>query len=444
MAVTRRDFVKRSAAFGGLLLLPGRVLGKDGAVAPNEKLNIATIGCGGRAMANIGPCRKENLVGFCDVDSKRAAAGLKVRNDEFPQAGIWTDYRKMLDELGDQVDAVLVSTPDHTHAHAALWAMRAGKHVYCEKPLAHSIWEARLMAEAAAKYGVVTQMGNQGHSFEGMFRIREWYEAGLLGTVEKVELWSNRSGDKPVPQPGDVPANLDWDLWLGPAEARPYSSSYVPGNWRWYWDFGCGALGDIGCHTLDIPHFALGLGVPEKITATSEGGDVARCPKRSILTYEFGARGDQPPVKVIWRDGGHLPERPADLDEDFELNKEGGAIFYGSKATLYSGGMRPNRPFIMPLTKHEELQADAQPKVLPRAFGGEQHSDWLNACKTGGRAVSDFAVAAPLAEVVLLGNVALRAGAPIVWDAEKMVVTSDEAANQYVRSHVRKGWEMEA
>src|ERR1051326_4891508 len=334
-----------SAIAGAITIVPRHVLGGAGVAPPNSKLNLAVIGAGGRGADDIEELKTENIVALCDVDWDRAAKTFQ----RFPNAAKYRDFRLMLEkERG--IDAVLVATPDHTHAVASMASLKLGKHVYCEKPLTRTVAEARALAKAAREAKLATQMGNQGMAFEGNRLINEWIWDGAIGPVREAHVWSDRPthrGKMPLWWPQgierpketpSVPATLDWDLWLGPAPWRPYNPAYVPFRWRGWWDFGSGGLGDMGIHNLAAVFSALKLGAPRSVQATSTPVFKETLPLASIVHYEFPARGDLPAVKLHWYDGGLLPERPAELDDDVELDAEDGIIFVGDKGKMLVRG----------------------------------------------------------------------------------------------------------
>ncbi len=416
------------------------------AVSPNNKLNVAAIGVGGMGAGNIRKCSTENIVALCDVDLERGGPTFQ----KHPKAKRFRDFRVMFDKMDKEIDAVIIATPDHTHAVATMEAMRRGKHVYTQKPLTHSIWEARQLSEAARQYGVATQMGNQGHSSEGARLTVEWIRAGVIGEVRELHCWSDRplrgtrferklywpQGVAQRPQPRQpVPKTLDWDLWLGPAPYRDYNPDYVPFNWRGWWDFGTGALGDMGCHIIDHPYWALKLGYPESVEATSTHVHPETAPLASLVTYHFPARGKLPPVKMVWYDGGIKPPRPDELEPEEEWPVDG-VLYVGDRGKIMHqshGGM----PSLIPLSRMRGFQ---QPdKTLPRIKGSHE-KNWLDACKGGARACSHFDYSGPLTELVLLGNLAIRTEGPLQWDGPRMRVTNNEAANQYVQRPYRQGW----
>ena len=343
----RRAFIKQTAAAAtAFVIVPRHVLGGAGNVAPSEKLNIASIGAGGQAGGDIRNCSSENIVALCDVDSKNAAEMFQA----FPKATRYKDFRVMLEKEDKNIDAVIVGTPDHTHAVAAMAAIKMGKHVYCEKPLCKTIHETRMLMEEARKAKKATQMGNQGHSSEGMKLMCEWIWDGAIGKVREVDVWTTHAvwpqgmTSRPVDTP-PVPDTLDWDLWLGPAPARPYSPAYTPSLWRGWWDFGTGAVGDMACHNMDPVMTALKLGHPTSVEAScsifvptmtwDKPFNKEGYPQASIIRYQFPARGDLPPVKMTWYDGGLTPERPEELEEGLRMgNNMGGVVFKGDKGKL--------------------------------------------------------------------------------------------------------------
>ncbi len=440
-SLTRRHFILTSTALASGLILPsGLAYGsqtaavKNRGLSPREKLNIGIIGCGGKAEENLNGVGGENIVALCDVDEVRGAEAFK----KYPHAKRYQDFRKML-EQEKSLDAVVVTTPDHIHATAAVMAMKLGKHVYCEKPLTHSIHEARVMRETAAKFKVATQMGNQGHSYESTRQVVELVQAGVLGPVREVHVWTDRPiWPQGMGRPSETPpppATLDWDLWLGPAPARPYHPSYLPFNWRGWWDFGTGALGDMACHNWDAAFWALQLGAPSEIEPESSGVNAETAPKWSILRYQFPARGDLPPVKLTWYDGGKLPSR--DLAQGLELPKNG-TLMIGEKGTLFMRDWNANNFLLLPQEKFAGLKAPAA--TLPRSPG--HYQEWIAACKGGPPALSNFDYAAVLTEAVLLGNVALRVGRKIEWDAKRMKAKHCPEADQFIHPLYRRGWKL--
>ncbi|MHC4116275.1 MAG: Gfo/Idh/MocA family protein [Planctomycetota bacterium] len=444
--INRRSFLADSvAAAAAFSVVPRHVLGGAGYNPPSEKLNIAGIGVGGMGGSNLRQLESENVVALCDVDHAYAAGVFK----RYPKAKVHTDYRKMLDRQKD-IDAVVIATPDHTHAVISMAAMRLGKHVYCQKPLTHDVYESRMLARAAKEEGVVTQMGIQGHSGEGGRLVCEWIADGAIGEVTEVDAWCSLSyypfghaswSSKWSRRPKDtppVPATLDWDMWLGPAPHRPYHPAYHPRVWRCWWDFGCGMMGDRGAHTLDPVFWALKLGQPTSVEANSLDLNPDTHPVASIVTYQFPARGDLPPVKLTWYDG-LKPPRPEELEDGRRMgHTEGGSLFKGTKGKLVAG-VYGEAPRLIP---ENAMKAYKTPdKAIPRVKGSHEQ-DWVRACKSGGRAGADFEYSGPLTEMCLLGNVARRVNARIEWDAENMKVTNLPEANKYVRTEYRESWSL--
>jgi len=436
--ITRRDFIGGAAAVAAFTIVPRHVLGGPRQVPPSEKLNIAAIGSGGMGRSNINACSGENIVALCDVDDNRAAGTFK----KFPKAKKYRDFREMLEKEDRNIDAVIVATPDHTHAVAAMAAMRRRKHVYVQKPLTRTVFEARTLTEAARKYKVATQMGNQGHSDEGVRLICEWIWDGAIGPVREVNVWTNRpiwpqGIDRPKDK-HDVPSTLDWDLWLGPAPERPYHPCYLPFNWRGWWDFGCGALGDMACHLLDPVFSALKLGYPTSVQACATKVNKETFPLASIVRYEFPARGDMPPVKLNWYDGGMKPPRPDELEPGRRMTS---VIFIGDKGKLMCGEYG-DHPQIIPNSKMEEYKQHLPPKTIPRVRGSHEQN-WIRACKGGDPACSNFDYSGPFTESVVMGNLAMRRlGRKLLWDGKNMKVTNDDEANRYVNEPRRKGWSL--
>ncbi len=460
---SRRKFLKNSAiAATGFFIVPRHVLGR-GYLAPSDKLNIAGIGAGGKGESDIAEffkSGKANIVVLCDVDDRRAAVSRK----NFPNARYYKDYREMLDKEAKNIDAVSVSTPDHTHAVAAYAAMQLGKHVYVQKPLTHDIYEARMLTEAAKKYKVVTQMGNQGSSGDGVRQMQEWYKAGAIGDAHTIVCWTNRpvwpqGFGKPKTKDEAIPAELNWDLWLGPNEYEEYHEGYVPFNWRGYWSFGTGALGDMGCHLIDPAFKTVGLGYPsevecsvaniyEKMWTAAYYPD--SCPVSSSLKLKFPMKGGKPSVNLYWMDGGISPERPEELGPDEKMGDDGGgAIITGTKGKMMCGTYGSN-PTLLPSSRNKEVNV---PKTLARVPEGH-YAQWVNACIAGygkSEVSSPFEYAGPLTETILMGNLALRAWnikennkftgrKKLLWDAPNMKVTNYEPANQFVKREYRQGY----
>jgi len=446
---SRRDFLAAGgAAAFAFTIVPRHVLGGAGFLAPSERVNLAGIGAGGMGGGDIATHAKNgaNIVALCDVDDVRAAGSF----NNFPNARRYKDFREMLDKEAKNIDAVTVGTPDHTHAVASMAAIKAGKHVYCQKPLTHTLYECRELTKAAHAAGVATQMGNQGHASEGSRLTNEWIQAGVIGPVREVHVWSDRAGKlwkQGIPRPTEtppVPATLDWNLWLGPIAERPYHPAYAPHNWRGWRDFGTGALGDMGCHIIDHPVWALGLGTPTSVEArcTLDGSvlpdmkpNFDTFPIASIITYEFPARGDLPPVRMTWYDGGLMPPAPAEFPAGRKLH-DNGVLYVGSKGVMHHSS-HGGTPEVFPVALQEE--AKKVPKTMVRSPG--HYEEWLLACKGGPRPVSNFDYSGPMTEIVLLGVLALRApGTKIEWDSANLKVKNAPELNEFVHVEYRKGW----
>jgi predicted dehydrogenase len=469
-SLSRRQFLKNTGlATAGFYIVPRHVLGGNGFIPPSDRLNIALVGLGGKGGAHLEAIGSaERWAAFCDVDDRRAADAYKAH----PEVPRFRDFRKMLDTSGRDIDAVIVCTPDHTHATIALAAMQSGKHVYVEKPLTHNIAEARQLLEAARRYGVVTQMGNQGASMDCNAEVAEWIQAGVIGKVRRVDVWTNRPvWPQGLPTPTEtagIPAGLDWDLWLGPAPWRAYSDRYLPFRWRGWWDFGTGALGDMGCHLIDPVYRALQLGAPVSVEASATTvwpGDFKEadypdsCPPASMVKMDFPARGRWPACELWWYDGGIRPMRPAELGANEPFGSwDGGVLFEGSKGKLLCGIFGEN-PTLLPTGKMLDFK---RPKaVLPRYTDNHQMV-WVKACKGQGKASSPFEYAVPLTEALLISNLAVRcydmkrlqpgktadSWAPydypgrvrLHWDAAAQRITNLEEANQFVGRTPRQGW----
>jgi len=441
---SRRRFLTTSTSVAGFLFLPSRILGRAAELPPSQKLNIAVIGAGGRGAEDIKGVASENIAALCDVDDANAAETYR----KFPNVPRYRDFRVML-EKEKGIDAVIVATPDHTHAVAAHAAMQAGKHVYCEKPLTRTVREARVLTKAASEAKVATQMGNQGMAFEGNRLIKEWLAADAIGPVREVHVWSDRpthKGRMPlwwpqgVERPTDtppVPKSLDWDLWLGPAPFRPYHPAYVPFKWRGWWDFGSGGLGDMGIHNLAPVFDALKLGPPTRIHASSTPVFRDSVPLASIVHYDFEPRGKMPAVKLHWYDGGLLPARPEELADGQPLDAEDGIIFIGDKGKMLVEGWGGETPRLLPASRHREFQPP--PQTLPRSIG--HHAEWIQACKRGTPTASSFAFAGPLTEAVLLGSIAIRMqGEELRWDSSAMKIPNQPDAEALLHYPYRPGW----
>ena len=432
--------------------------------SPSESLNIAAIGVGGKGVEDLAKTVEVggvNVVALADVDSNALAEAAKKHG----AAKTYADFRKMLDAHKD-IDAVLISAPDHIHYPATMMAIKLGKHVYCQKPLTNSIWEARQLTEAARKYKVVTQMGNQGQSNDGWRQLCEYVWSGAIGPVREVHAWTDRAAgwwpqgvDRPAGE-DPVPPNLNWDLWLGPAPHRPYKHTwgddqksrwkqvYHPGSWRGWWDFGSGALGDMACHILNGAYWALKLGAPTKVEIVkSTDLKPETAPLASTLRYHFPARENMPPCTVTWYDGGKLnpPPRPTDHEANHRM-PDNGSLFVGERgkilAPTYGESIRP-----IPETFRRSLSKPAEsiPRIRnPKTNKPDHYYDFVQGCKGGRAPCSNFDVAGPFTEMVLLGNVALRAGKTIEWDAQKLTVTNDPAASRFIKKDYRQGWDISA
>jgi len=440
--ITRRTFLKTAAAAGATLtILPS---GLAATYRANYKVNVGIIGVGGMGGGNRNrfrdiskdPIGANTIVALCDVDRDRLA---KSAGDH-PAAKTYVDFRKMLTEMHKSIDAVMVSTPDHTHFPASMLAMKLGMGVDTEKPLTHSVWEARQLGLAAAKYGVATQMDNENHSNSGLRTLVEWVRAGVIGKVREVHIFTNRPiwpqgiAKRHPKQP--VPKHLDWDLWIGPAPYRDYHKDLHPFAWRGWWNFGTGALGDMGCHFWDSAFWALTLGHPETVEAVQEGNSQETGPKWSIVTYQFPTRGPHlPPVTVTWWDGGKLPPRPPELEKDCKFPTNG-SMFVGEKGTILVHNA--SSPRIIPEAKMKEVKLPDP--FIPRSPGHKK--EWLEAVRGGKSAGSNFTdFGGPLTEVVLLGNVAIRAGVKLQWDGENLKAKGCPDADKYIRRPYRKGWD---
>jgi len=408
--------------------------------SPNEKLNIAAIGAAGKGYTDITGCKSENIVALADPDDVRTARTYK----EYPNAAKFKDFRKMLDQKGNEIDAVTVSTPDHIHGTAAMWAMTRGKHVYVQKPLTHTVWEAQQLTAAARAHGVASQMGNQGYSNEGARQCCEIIWNGDIGDVTEVHAWTNRpnkywpQGPDVKPAPAPVPSTLDWQVWLGGAEDRPYSPAYAPRSWRGFPDFGAGAIGDMACHILGTPNMALRLSAPTSVECIQqEGKGPYTFAKKTVIRFDFPARGSMPPVKIFWHDG--LDVQPefdgipkGQLLGDDDVN---GSLFMGSKG-MVTTGCYGERTRLMPDQKMKDYKMPS--KLLTRSPG--HYQDWIRACKGGEHSCSNFDVAGPFVSWMLLGVIAMKFEGKLEWDAAKGQFSNNKEANQHLMPKFRKGW----
>lgn len=461
--MNRRDFLTGAASAAAFTIVSPHVLGGTRHVAPSDKVNVALIGAGGQGRSNLrgglfklddvqvialaDPAEEWDLTPF--YYKGKAGRGPIKAEIEAHYAGkspsnkvaVYEDFRTLLEKQKD-VDAILCATPDHLHATVSLHALKAGKHVYCEKPMAHNIAEARLVAKVARETKLATQMGNQGHANEGIRKTIEWIHAGAIGKVEHVHAWVGTSRWNPTLQgkPTEtmkVPDGLNWDLWLGPREARPFHQAYAPVSWRDFWSFGLGALGDFGCHDLDSATWALDLKAPSKVEGTFAGKmDSEITPYGSLITYQFEAKGDQKPVTVHWYDGGLKPPVPDALPAGTNLPGRG-VLFVGDKGAMLCGGAG-GEPKLFPASRDMEFERPAA--TLARSKG--HHRDWIDAIKGGPAAGSNFDYASRLTEITLLGVLALRIGRPIAWDTETMTVPGVPGAEPIIKGLYRKGWEL--
>jgi len=437
--INRRQLVGAGAAAAAVTIVPRNVLGGAGQTPPSEKLNIAGIGVGGMGSGDIRRVKSENVVALCDPDRRALERNAKV----FPRAKLHADFRKMLESQKD-IDAVMVATPDHNHAVATTMALKLGKHVHCQKPLTHSVYEARAIGEAAKKAKVATQMGNQGQAREGARLLCETIWSGAIGTVREVHAGSNRFppiSPRGIPRPKEtppVPEALDWDLWLGPAPQRPYHPCYHPFAWRGWWDFGTGVLGDIGCHQLSAVFKALKLGHPTSVEASSSNHqcrpEIANetAPLSSITRWQFPAQGDRAAVTITWWDGGLKPPQPDEIEPGRPFAEGDWLLIVGDKGKMLGHQIIPEA---------KARQIGKPPRVLSRSPG--HYREWILACKGGEPAGSNFPDhAAHLAEVVLLGNIAIRTKEKLLWDGENLRFTNSEKANALINPPYRTGWSL--
>lgn len=451
---TRRDFLKSTSLLAASV--PSVLLGQ-GIHSPSRRVNVAIIGVGGIGILGVTAMRDENIVAFCDVDEEQAVKTYRQMQQRYPdewsraeKAPRFTDYRQMFAKMGNQIDAVVISIPDHMHYPVTVTALTLGKHVYCQKPLTHTVGEAREITRLARKYKVVTQMGNQGHAGNGCRLLKEWVQAGVLGEVREVISWTDRPGrfwphvkgipDHSATPPPAIPSALNWDCWLGIAASRDYDPAYAPKRWRGWWDFGTGPFGDVGCHIMDGAYWALDLGAPSSVEAMSAGLSEVGAPYSSVVTLRFPARGSTlPPVTYTWMDGGMKPALPDSLEKGRQLADDAGTLVIGSRATalcsFYYDSVR-----IIPETRMRDLAPTLPPKSIPRVEDGP-FAEWLRAIKNEGPVPgSNFEYAGPFTETVLLGNVAIRAQRRIDWDSASMRVTNHPEANAFLTKDYRPGW----
>ena len=423
----RRDFLKTTAAATAGFWTASQSRSTR-AQSTNEKLSLAIIGCGGRGGDNLRAVGKQNIVALVDVDEQRAGKAF----ENFPNAKKYADFRKMFDDLEKQIDAVVISTPDHTHFHPTYWAFERSKHVYLEKPLAHSVWETRKLTDMAREKKLATQLGVQRHTLKGIRNAVSLIQSGAIGTVKECHSWigGNRGMPK-IPTAGQpVPPHLNWDLWLGPAAERPYHETYCPYGWRFWWDFGTGETGNWGCHILDIPFWALGLKYPTRVEASGPEPHPQTTPKTMTASFEFPADDKRGPVKLHWYHG-----KPPILDE-LKLSDNGvNNLFIGSDGMLLCGFGAYK---LLPEEKHRETKADDS--ILYNSPGF--YNEWFNACKGSEPASCNFDYSGPMAETVLLGNAAYRAGGGFDWDHQNLKAIRNDHAAAFLRSEFRKGWEI--
>ena len=477
---SRRSFIKKGAIASSVFLVPRHVLGGVGYTAPSDKLNIAAIGAGGKGASDIRNASvngRENIVALCDVDFSGSA---KASVDRFPKAKLYADYREMLENEKD-IDAVTISTPDHVHGPAAAFAMERGKHVYVQKPMTHNIREARMLTEMAREQKIVSQMGNQGGSNELLKMVQNWIDSGVLGNISKVQIWTNRpvwpqGFAFPEPDESEKPKDLHWDLWLGPSKKIPFTPNLHPFNWRGWWDYGTGALGDVGCHLIDIPFRTLGLKYPldAECSVSSVFSQMwtpdyypEGCPPSSFITLHFAATDkSKSPIEMTWSDGGIRPSHPEIIPADHDIGGKGssnGVLILGEKG-LISTNINDSSP-LMPKLYLNDGTTEFGPEVEENEEPEYGHQrKWVDACKAGFNSkehkelTSSFDYAGPMTETVLMGNLAIRsymlrkedsngkmdfyARKKLLWDGENMRITNLEEANQFVGRSYRKGWEV--
>lgn len=472
MSISRRKFIRNTAIAGaGFFIVPRHVLGR-GFIAPSDKLNIAGIGVGGKGTSDLAEFAKSpyvNIVALCDVDDREAANSRK----KFDKAPYYKDFREMLEKEKSNIDACSISTPDHTHAVATLAAMQLGKHVYTQKPLTHDIYEARILTEAAKKYKVVTQMGNQGGSGDGVRKAKEMYDAGMIGKVTEAHAWTNRPvWPQGIPTPSgkhDIPKELDWDLWLGTANPMDFNPAYLPFNWRGWWAFGTGALGDMACHVMDPIYRILPILYPDSAECSvatiwkamwNDTQNLDACPPASIIHLNYPRTDGKGTIKVSWHDGGLLPERPEELlpEEPFG-NWDGGVLLVGTKGKMLMDCYGAN-PRLLPTKLMKEK---TMPKETIKRVPEGHYLQWVNACRAGygnAKTSSPFEYAGPFTESILMGNLAIRSWMmknpklkgwddkylgrkKLLWDAKNMKVTNFDEANQFVKREYREGWKLE-
>ena len=455
---SRRKFLKKSIIIPSIMILPRHVLGGKGYTSPSDKLNIAGVGIRkwGMGFGNLSNCETENIVALCDVDHKLSAETF----NKYPKAKVYKDFRIMLENQKD-IDAIIVATPDHNHAIISMMAIKLGKHVFCQKPLTHTVYEARIITEAARKYKVQTQMGNQGRSSEEIRRLKEWIDDGAIGPVRKVYAWTDRpvggnawdtfavkakSKEKPP-----IPKDLDWDLWLGPAKYRDYHPDYHPLSWRAWIDFGTGSMGDMGCHIIDPSFYPLELGAPSEIQATSTHWvpevESQTYPSASIVRMKFPKRGKHPELELTWSDGRILPPIPEEFKDNDKFTLSG-AMIIGDKGKIIHDSHGASGLKIIP---EEKMLSYKQPSKTIRRINGDwrqggHEQDWIRACKEGPNGIpasSSFEYGGPLTEMALLGMIAIRLkDQRLKWDSKKFEFTNNKKANELLHKEYRKGWSL--
>jgi len=436
---TRRAFLASASTVATFAVVPKHVIGGPGQTPPSDRLNIAGVGVGGMGHHDIQRVGNENIFALCDVDAAHAARSFR----KFPKAKVYKDFRVMLDKE-KSIDAVMTATPDHNHAVVTMAALRRGKHVYCQKPLTHSVYEAREVAKAAKEAGVATQMGNQGQATESARVLQEMIMDGAIGNVLEIHGWTNRKRfitPRGLPRPKGntpVPETLEWDLWLGPAPYRPYNPAYLPFRWRGWWDFGTGVLGDIGCHNFSSIFKALKLGAPSTIEACSSNDQAPEeirresAPVSSIVRFTFPEKDGRPAVKLTWWDGGMMPPHPEELEPNRKMGGGDGMLYIGDKGKILGHRLIPEKRM---------KEYGRPPKVLPRSPG--HYQEWIEACKGGKPAGSNFVDhAGALTEIVLLGNIAIRTRRRLEWDPVKMCFPNAPEANAYINPPYREGWSL--
>ena len=454
----RRSFLKSSSILAGATLVTPSLISCQNT---NSKLNIAAIGIGGRGRANWNPALEtENLVAMCDVDDMTAKKGYGLIKEANPEVKKFTDFRVMFDEMHKEIDAVIISTPDHTHFAPAMIAMELGKHVYIEKPLANNVWECRTLKKAANYYNIVSQMGNQGHTTNGIRQIKEWYEAGVLGEVKEIHAWiggynfgKGHYFDMPEnfpPAKNEIPSHLNWDLWLGPRKSRDYNPIFAPRSWRGFFDFGGGKLGDWSCHTLDGPFWALDLGMPSEVDSYVHNRFNKHhfVSEKSIVTYKFPKNEKRGEVIMKWHEGIDPSSDPSWPSKEFEVwGKElatwGGMVMIGSKNSLYTSG-RPNNPELLISEKDwMEFQENMPEQSIPRLKWGDETpvQEWIDAIKNDYLPESNFNYAADLTEMALIGTLSQRFDAKILYDSKNMKITNNPEVDAYIKGYMREGWD---